>query len=34
MIESRWESIAGYCKLENKVALGIVKGLSNKIRVI
>ena len=34
MIESRWESIAGYCELENNVALGFVKGLSNKIRVI
>ena len=34
MIESHWDGIAAYCKPENKVALGFVEGLNNKIRVI
>ena len=34
MIERHWEGIAAYCKPENKVALGFVEGLNNKIRVI
>jgi transposase len=34
MIESHWEGIAAYCKPENKVPLGFVEGLNNKIRVI
>jgi transposase len=34
MIESHWSGIATYCKPENKVALGFVEGLNNKIRVI
>lgn len=34
MIERHWDGIAGYCKPENKVALGFVEGLNNKIRVI
>ena len=34
MIESHWEGIAAYCRPENKVALGFVEGLNNKIRVI
>jgi len=29
-----WEGIAAYCQPENKVALGFVEGLNNKIRVI
>ncbi|MGH7832180.1 MAG: transposase [Candidatus Binatia bacterium] len=30
-----WDAkIAAYCKRENKVALGFVEGLNNKIRVI
>jgi transposase len=33
-IEKHWDGIAAYCKLENKVALGYVEGLNNKIRVI
>ena len=33
MIDSHWDGIAAYCKPENKVALGFVEGLSNKIRV-
>lgn len=34
MIESHWDGIAAYCEDENKVALGFVEGLNNKIRVI
>src|SRR6266498_3712325 len=34
MIESHWDGIAAYCNPENKVALGFVEGLNNKIRVI
>lgn len=34
MVESHWEGIAAYCKPENKVPLGFVEGLNNKIRVI
>lgn len=34
LIERHWEGIAAYCHPENKVALGFVEGLNNKIRVI
>lgn len=34
MIDRNWEGIAAYCKPENKVSLGFVDGLNNKIRVI
>lgn len=34
LIENHWDGIAAYCKKENKVALGYVEGLNNKIRVI
>jgi transposase len=34
MIERHWEGIAAYCRPENKVALGFVEGLNNKIRVL
>jgi transposase len=34
MIERHWAGIAAYCQPENKVALGFVEGLNNKIRVI
>jgi transposase len=34
MIERHWDGIAAYCKPENKVALGFVEGVNNKIRVI
>jgi transposase len=34
MIERHWAGIAAYCRPENKVALGFVEGLNNKIRVI
>lgn len=34
MIDRHWDGIAAYCRPENKVALGFVEGLNNKIRVI
>jgi transposase len=34
LIERHWEGIAAYCNPENKVALGYVEGLNNKIRVL
>ncbi len=34
MIERHWEGIAAYSRPENKVSLGFVEGLNNKIRVI
>lgn len=34
MIERHWDGIAAYCKPENKVALGFVEGLNNKIRAL
>jgi transposase len=34
MIERHWDGIAAYSKPENKVPLGFVEGLNNKIRVI
>jgi len=34
VIERHWDGIAAYCKPENKVALGCVEDLNNKIRVI
>lgn len=34
MIERHWEGIAAFCRPENKVSLGFVEGLNNKIRVI
>ena len=34
MIERHWDGIAAYCKPENKIALGFVEGLNNKIRVL
>jgi transposase len=33
MIERHWDGIAAYCLPENKIALGFVEGLNNKIRV-
>jgi len=33
MINRHWDGIAAYCKPENKVSLGFVEGLNNKIRV-
>ena len=34
MIERHWDGIAAHCLTENKVKLGFVEGLNNKIRVI
>jgi transposase len=34
MIESHWDGIAVFCQLEDKVSLGFVEGLNNKIRVM
>lgn len=34
MIERHWEGIAAYSHPENKISLGFVEGLNNKIRVI
>lgn len=34
LIERHWDGIAAYSKPENKVSLGFVEGLNNKIRVI
>jgi transposase len=34
MIERHWDGIAAFVRLEDKVSLGFVEGLNNKIRVI
>ncbi|THD15320.1 hypothetical protein B1808_00005 [Pseudofulvimonas gallinarii] len=34
IIERHWDGIAAYCTPGNKVSLGLVEGLNNKIRVI
>ncbi|GJQ47902.1 MAG: hypothetical protein HKUEN01_02880 [Candidatus Kuenenia stuttgartiensis] len=34
LVERHWDGIAAFCKPENKVPLGFVEGLNNKIRVI
>jgi transposase len=34
MIERHWDGIASYCNPNNKVSLGLVEGLNNKIRVL
>ena len=34
LIERHWDGIAAFCRPENKVSLGFVEGLNNKIRVI
>ena len=34
MIDRYWDGIASYCHPENKVSLGLVEGLNNKIRVL
>lgn len=34
MVDRHWDGLAAYCKPENKVSLGFVEGLNNKIRVI
>jgi len=32
MIAQHWEGIAAYCRPENKIVLGFVEGLNNKVR--
>ena len=34
MIERHWDGLAAYCAPENKVSLGFVEGLNNKVRVL
>ncbi len=34
MIDQHWDGIASYCHPENKVGLGMVEGLNNKIKVL
>ena len=34
MIEKHWDGIVAYCHADNKVALGFVEGINNKIRVL
>jgi transposase len=34
MVERHWDGIASYCNPDNKVSLGFMEGLNNKIRVI
>lgn len=34
MIDRHWEGISSYCHPDNKVSLGLVEGLNNKIRVL
>lgn len=34
MIERHWESIVSYCNPDNKIGLGMVEGLNNKIRLL
>jgi transposase len=34
MIEAHWDGVSAYCHEGNKIALGFVEGLNNKIRVI
>jgi transposase len=34
LIDRHWDGIAACCHPDNKIALGFVEGLNNKIRVI
>ena len=34
LIDRHWDGLAAYCQPENKVSLGFVEGLNNKIRVL
>jgi transposase len=34
MIERHWDGVAAHCQAKNKVAIGFVEGLDNKIRAI
>ena len=34
MVEAHWDGVEAYCHVENKVPLGFVEGLNNKIRAL
>jgi transposase len=34
MVEDHWDGIEAYCHVENKVALGFVEGMNNRIRAL
>ncbi|GAB61156.1 MAG: ISL3 family transposase [Candidatus Jettenia sp.] len=34
MIERHWDNIVSYCNPDNKISLGLVEGINNKVRVI
>jgi transposase len=34
LVHRHWDGIAAYCKPENKVSFGFVKGSNNEIRII
>ena len=34
MIERHWDGIVSYCNPNNKISLGLVEGINNKVRVI
>ncbi len=34
MVEAHWDGIESYCHVENKLPLGVVEGLNNKIRAL
>ena len=34
LIDAHWDGIASYCHPQNKVSLGLVEGINNKIRVL
>jgi len=34
LIEKHWDGVVSYCHPDNKVSLGFMEGLNNKIRVI
>jgi len=33
MIERHWDGIVSYCNPENKISLGMVEGLNNKLQL-
>ena len=34
MVDEHWDGIEPFCQAENKVSLGFVEGLNNRIRVL
>lgn len=34
LVERHWDGVASYCHPDNKISLGLVEGLNNKIRVL